>query len=366
MTAAGGAAGFVFPDAAQTILLHAALDTGGDAPGHFERWLHMVDLERDLDQGSFNTLPMVWATLSAKSWDHPEMPRLKGIFRNSWVRAARRIAAAEDVLKLLRAADIPTMAVKGLPLGLAYYAKPALRPMNDIDIVVPADRARAAGNALIREGFVAPQANWGVDLVLRHAMQHVHPDKGEADLHWHVLFECPRSGCDDHFWKGGTPLTVGGETTLQPSPTDLLIHVIVHGIRWNPFPPMRWIVDAAVILRSGHAIDWQRMVLFARENRLGRRLALGLAFLKDRFALPVPGDAIARLSAQGALIERIELLGMRGADARSGWRHFRRATFVLRLLRADRASELPSALVREIAGRSRRYLPLWRKAPHAV
>ncbi|MDB5699298.1 MAG: hypothetical protein JWN69_2102, partial [Alphaproteobacteria bacterium] len=334
---------------------------------YFESWLGMVDLAGHLDQGSFNTLPMVWATLSAKSYQHSVMPRLNGIFRNNWVRAARRMAATEGMLKVLRAESISTMLVKGLPLSLTYYDRPALRPMNDIDIVVPVDCAMAASRALVRAGFAAPNANWDVDLVLRHALQHNHPDKGEADLHWHVLFECPRRSCDDHFWNSALPLQVGKQATLQPCPTDLLIHVIVHGIRWNPFPPMRWIIDAAMILRSDKPTDWDRLTSFAHANHLGKRLALGLSLLKSDFELPIPAEVVTKLAAKGSLIERVELLGMRGRDERSSWRHVRRATFVLRLLRAGRVRSLPSALAGEVLLRSRKYLSPRRKASgHAV
>jgi hypothetical protein len=259
------------------------------------------------------------------------------------------------MLKVLNGENIPTMVVKGLPLSLAYYRMPALRPMNDIDVVVPVDHAVAASSALIRAGFAAPNASWKVDLVLRHALQHIHPDKGEVDLHWHVLFECPRQTCEDHFWSKATPLNIGQEKTLQPCPTDLLLQVMVHGIRWNPFPPMRWITDAATILRSANEIDWGRVIAFGHSNQLGKRLALGTSYLRNQFDLPIPEEVVTELAARSGLLERAEFFGMRGADARSGWRHLRRATFVFRLLRSDRSQAMPSALFREALRRSRRY-----------
>jgi hypothetical protein len=346
--------GRVLPTSAQMDLLHAALDTDGQAVAHFSRCAGSGDLQGRMDEASFNILPLLWWTLSAHGFDDPAMPRLKGVFRNSWVQATRRAAVAEEILAGLRLEGIPTLCVKGLPLGLTYYKRPALRPMNDLDIVVPPHYAPRAIEVLDARGFSSHTADWATDRVLRHAVQHVHPVHGEIDLHWHVLFECPQQSADAHFWSAAVPLQVGSEASLQLCPTDALIHVLVHGIRWNPFPPMRWIADAAMILRSGGPIDWDRLLAFACRFRLGMRLSLGLDLLKHGFRLPVPPEALERIGGRRNLIEALELIANRGADERSAWRHIRRGTYALRMMQGENARKVPRALVRELWARRRR------------
>ena len=88
----------------------------------------------------------------------------------------------------------------------------------------------------------------------------------------------------------------------------MLFHAIVHGIRWNPEPPIRWIVDAMIVLRrSEGAIDWQRLVASAGALKLSNRLWLGLSHLAARYRAPVPPWVLERLAAAGlSLVERLE------------------------------------------------------------
>jgi hypothetical protein len=70
--------------------------------------------------------------------------------------------------------------------------------------------------------------------------------------------------------------------------------------------PIRWIADAAMILRNG-TIDWDRFSRHAVEGRFSRSIAIALRCLKDRFALAVPADVLARIEAQRpSSIERVE------------------------------------------------------------
>jgi hypothetical protein len=114
---------------------------------------------------------------------------------------------------------------------------------------------------------------------------------------------------------------------------------------------MRWVPDAIMILRANETIDWQRILDFAVRHRVGKRIALGLSYLCDRFDADVPGHIIDAFDRQGSPVERLEVLAMRGPNDRSAWRHLRRVTYVMRLLGSDDASRLPQALATEIGSR---------------
>src|SRR5262249_13174852 len=126
--------------------------------------------------------------------------------------------------------------------------------------------------------------------------------------HWHVMQECSNARADAHFWNGAEPLDVDGVQTLQFSPTDALFHSVIHGVRWNREPPIRWIADALTIIKvAGGQIDWNGMVQFAEDDRLPGRLAMGLGYLRDRFGAPIPADIMERLRQRRiSLLERIE------------------------------------------------------------
>ena len=348
----------LFPNPGQEMLLRAALATDGRAGEHFRRWLEIVPFEGQHDAGSYRLLSLLWTTLSNAGVEHPHLGRLKGVFRNNWVKASQRLALATDLLHMLGAAGIRTLVGKGLPLALAYYETAAHRPMNDVDIVVAADDAPLASRLLEQRGFLTDRGRWSSERRLRHALLHQHPKHGEVDLHWHVLFDCPNEAADRPFWQHAASLSVGAAETLRPSATELLLQVVVHGMRPNALPPIRWVADAAMVIRSGDEIDWSRLADFAREQGVATRVALGLSYLQRTFDIAVPDHLLGELGARPSLFERVELLAMGKEIGQRRWRHLRRGTHIVRLLRSDRRPwSLSLALVREFYKRYLRATP---------
>lgn len=300
--------GYLWPTPAQEQLLKAALGTDAAAIGHFHAWRDMIDLDSDFDRGSFRLLPLLYATLSQLELSDSLMGRLKGTYRRAWCEAQPRFEQARDVLSLLHRHGIETMMTKGVPLAISYYRNETLRPMADLDIVVPRAQARDAITALEQAGWVSGPLTRDNDLEFHHARQFFHPKGGEVDLHWHVLLECRSAKTNQEFWDRAEPLVVRGVTTRQLDPTDMLLHTVVHGVRWNAEPPIRWIADAAMILRGAdQRIDWDRLIRLAKDEKLSYRFGLGLHFLAVRYAMPIPSrvlEAIDRIPI--TLLERIE------------------------------------------------------------
>ena len=236
------------------------------------------------------------------------MGRLKGIYRMAWYENHRLVHRTVPALQLLNQNGIETMAVKGLPLIVDYYRNFAVRPMADLDVVVRTNQARRSIALLEAAGWKRNERASDEDLLYRHSMQFLHPEKGELDLHWHLLYEACAEAADEHFWSESKPLAIDGTTSRQLAPTDTLLHIVVHGIRWNPEPPIRWIPDAAVVLRRKDlSIDWGRLVETARMLKLSHRLGLGLQYLSDNGLAPVPGHVLDQLRRQPiTLVERIE------------------------------------------------------------
>jgi hypothetical protein len=293
---------------AQKHLLFAALDTTGQAIEHFHRWKEMVDLSQEVDQGSYRLLPLLYTSLAAKGCTDPLMGRMKGTYRRAWCETQPRRTLARELLNLLHEAGIPTMLTKGLPLGLDYYDNLALRPMGDIDVVVPRERARDAIELLDKAGWMRGATARDDDLEFHHAMQFFRPGGGEIDLHWSVLLECQSQLTNDEFWARARPLQVEGITTLQLEQSDQLFHTVIHGVHWNEMPAIRWIADAAMILRrTDRPVDWDRVIELGRREKLSQRLRMGLDYLLNECAQPIPRHVLDALrKTPPSLTERIE------------------------------------------------------------
>ena len=299
----------LWPTPGQEQLLRAALLDGPEALSAWDEWKRGHDLiESDLDHGSFRLLPLVYKNLLAQGADEPLMPRLKGIYRYWWCSNHRLVYRAAGVIRGLHEAEVPTVALKGLAVSSVFYRDIGARPMADIDVLVPYSRASAAVACLQRLGW-KPARPRVQDLIrYQHSVTMVSATGETLDLHWHALAECVQEDVDVGFWQRATPVRILGARTLALSPSDALMHAVVHGMRWNEEPTMRWIADAMAILRSSKgAIDWRGLLAEAGERRVLLRLIMGLSYLRRTLGAPIPDTALELLrSRPHSGLERLE------------------------------------------------------------
>ncbi len=289
----------LWPTLEQELLLRAALLDGEKAIEAWTEWRQRIDPEGEFGQGSFRLLPLLFHNVHKLGVSDPFMARLKGIYRRSWYETHQLFYATQRALVDLNKAGVKTLLLKGAPLSLQYYDNIALRPMSDLDILVPTDKARTAIEQLESTGWKRTQRASDKDLIYRHAIQFRDPDKGEVDLHWHALFECCQSDVDQDFWDSCVPFDFNGTPTQMLDPTDMLFHVVVHGIRWNPMPSIRWIADAVMIMNCSYdEIDWRRLIDLGKERELGLRLRKGFSYLEQRMDQPVPDWVLNELASQ--------------------------------------------------------------------
>jgi hypothetical protein len=298
----------LWPSAEQDLVLRAALLDGEAAVSAFRQWVGGIDLEGDFDLATFSLLPLLYDNLRKLGIKHPLMGRLKGAYRLAWYRNHKLFDDLRPTLASLAGAGVRTMLLKGAPLVFTVYGNHALRPMADIDVLVPIEDLPRAIVVLRGTGW-KPFGPTSSDFFrYRHALCLIDAAEREIDLHWHCLFELSGPGNDDFLWSTARPLNFNGIVTLAPDPTRHLIITILHGLRWNPAPPIRWIPDAlALMRRAGGEMAWDELIGFARDQRLSCRLHLGLSYLRQRFGAPIPESVLTELRRSGrSVLERIE------------------------------------------------------------
>jgi hypothetical protein len=287
----------VFPSAQQTRLLRAALLSGDVALRAWHEWANAIDWDARLDASSFRLLPLLHANMLRHGIEHPAMNKLKDVFERSWSETTLAMHRMKPVVAALKDAGVDVMLVKGAQLALAYYQSLGVRPMQDIDIVVPTAAARAAIALMERRGWKRAQGAQDDDVVYRHAMLFTDTDRNHCDLHWHVIYECCQPDADHEFWQGAEPLDFVGVSVKMLGPADALLLAIIHGMRTSLQPTIRWVADAVTIVQvAGVRLDWDRLVQQARQRKLSQRLRLGLAFLTEHLDVAVPPPVLERLS----------------------------------------------------------------------
>lgn len=293
-------------------LLRASLCEGDEALEAFETWRSMTDFEGNHDLGQFRMLPLLHENMSKLGLDDPVMPRLRGVHRFSWCEARRREFLVVKALAKLQEEGIAIMALKGLALSYDYYEDAALRPMQDVDLLVRIDAVKEAVNCLEALGWEhnTPALNRSASSLRRllatdKSLELTHKDGGEIDLHWYPLHEGISQHVNDRFWHNAEKMEIGDLELLRPSASDLLLHVIVHGLRANLVAPLRWAADAVMVIRrDGNTIDWAELDEFSASIKVNARLHLGLSLLTEAFNIDIPMNTEP---SAPSMIERFEI-----------------------------------------------------------
>ena len=370
------------PDRRQQLLLKTLLTEPGNRESYWLEWESRVDLEQ-LDPGSLRLLPLLYQRLHEAGIPDSRILRYRGIYRHYWYRNRILIHRLASALELLNQADIVPLLLKGLPLALQTYADAALRPMMDLDILVPPEKLHETTSILAQNGWqtdriqeLVPDRTW---LAAVKAIHLISPEGIAIDLHGTMLSEIADPGYDLRVLKDSHLVEIRQGKARVPRPTDLLFHTIVHGHRWNALPPFRWMVDVMELLNNqGSDVAWDDIFRDAGTYNLSVRLrhALGelLHLLPESGQHGIPGS-VSKCGDRAPLWEQAEhwLKTRNGlVAARTGyvlfdtWRFIKkvpsgqrwsglRRFFKLRW-NVSRSRELPAEMIRRVRkrmGRSR-------------
>ena len=289
-------------------LLRAALAPFPAARLAFQEWRKAGPTSlRDVSPSERSLLPLLSPRITGLTESREERDAANEAFREAWARNLSLVSAAGPAVAALGDAGIPVLLLKGAALAFGDYASPGLRPMNDVDLLVPAAAAAGARRALESAGFRPSERHVEGFLESIHGLAFRGPDGLEVDLHWHTLLERPSRAADDLMFEEAVPLRVPGISALAPSPEAHLLLVAVHAQRWSAVPHFVGFADAFVLLgrcRPGRLVS---MVAAARELGLLTPLARTLSVVESA----LPGTLPAALSAaiereDPPLVDRLE------------------------------------------------------------
>jgi hypothetical protein len=192
----------------------------------------------------------------AETWQRAH--RATALFYVVWSGALTRISAA------LARENIPFIVLKGAALAEAIYAKPSLRPLADIDVLVPRERAAAALEVLQANGYDPPRAaesqGYTLDFENEIALVPRNTVGVAIDVHW-SLFDSPyyqRALSHDWFWESSVPLPGYGAARML-GPEAQLLHLSTHLMVHHHGKGVLWLHDIVELLHRHRAsLDWDR------------------------------------------------------------------------------------------------------------
>jgi len=295
-----------WPGPDEELVLRAAIAEDEGAIAHWETWLHRNDIDR-LSFASYRLLPLVYRNLSRFGYVSPVMAKLKGAYRQSWVRNQLLLETTAAVVGELAEIGVATVLLKGLPMALRTYGDVGARSMGDADLLVRPERAVDAFAWLNSAGWV-PTRGGRFDPARRSSVGLASRDGLEVDLHWYPIADRPFPAAADPFWEGAGPLGVSNIEAVNP--TDQMLLALVQGLTWEKDLPIRWIPDVVLSLRRhGDELDWARFLDLAARIGVSTHVGRGLAYLDATFDdVPIPLHVRPALRRRARpLSERAEL-----------------------------------------------------------
>lgn len=246
--------------------------------------------------------------------------RLKRSYVASAVRSMCFERDLRAVLRCLRSSGIRVIVLKGAYLAAAVYGDDALRPMTDVDLMVPkADLPRA--HAVLLDMGRVRQPPEGNESRLRRVYTPGLSVGAHIDLCW--TFDVPggRSRLDTtSLWDRARPATIAGVEVLALSPEDLLLHLCLHAShRHGLGDGLRPLCDVSeTIQRFRSELDWVQVEERAREWGASRYVGLMLHLARGMLGAAVP-DAVLQQLVPGDIDPRILEAARESVLARSGY-----------------------------------------------
>jgi len=223
------------------------------------------------------------------------------------------------ILDALEQVGVPAIVLKGAALAGTLYPNVALRPMSDLDLMVPRQQMKEAIQAVKSLGYeritetVPKIAPWFNKVVGKHVQLRGGPHQGVVlELHWDmVVYDSDRRQRRlAWFWEqtesfdlslGSARCTVqNGQLperrkalTLTPKAHILClsIHVALHYRRDEE--RLLWFYDLYLLIsQTGDQFDWDQLLSWARELGWFTALYLALHNTQDYFSVALPAGLL--------------------------------------------------------------------------
>ncbi len=256
---------------------------------------------------SHGVAPLLHRSLQASgglaALQEPVRKRLNDERRATGFANLRRCAVFKDIALAFAERNIPLIALKGLHLAELVYRDISLRPMDDVDILVPRAELGKAVATLQRMGY-GPEEDMSSSaealLDFSHAVALEHRGLGILiELHWTLVKQgYGYEPSTEAIWRTAAPGKLADAEVPLMSPEFLLLHVCAHLACHHSFLlELRALCDIAEIVRACPALDWPVVIDQGQRHGWGRGVAAALRLARDYLGAAVPGDVLAALGS---------------------------------------------------------------------
>jgi hypothetical protein len=262
-------------------------------------------------------------------------------------RAVELQAEASRIQRIMRENEIPAVFLKGAFLAFHIYRQPALRPMRDLDLLVPeaqvADAVHALRTSILRRPG-RPADEPMLRIVVEFHTRLTDPASWRTTRRTDLAF-------DAGTWNRLISRIVAEEEIWYLSPEDQLLHLVLHALYDDPLNCRPIVLTDIAELLGQTGIHWMQFWQRAATGNWVSGCWLLLSLAKYFYPAvsfnppagvelaPLPSNlaAVAATLTLGRLEERLELSRQLKLQVRNGPLHF-----VLELLgQSRRLADVP-------------------------
>jgi hypothetical protein len=271
--------------------------------------------------------PMLLWTLQQASPEMvktPEWEPIRQAAREAVVHHLLLEQAQAQLAGVWQAAGIPCLWLKGIALAATVYPRPDLRPMSDLDVLVPFEAREEALTLAQQQGYAFTDHDHGLvfatgDPIMFDMSHHYHlvrSGAGGVVLELHYRLDNAILPQPEQAWFWDNARAVNGYAILTPEAELLYLcaHAILQHGEWELH--LRWVYDIHRLVLAAD-LDWGLVVAQAIRFRWTFAVERMLSLAADTFSTPLPEGFLARLRAGRPAEESpFQAASRRGAGAR--------------------------------------------------
>jgi len=219
--------------------------------------------------------------------DHFKAAYLLNHFRNETF-----LNDLKDLLGLFQKENIPIVLLKGAALLTTLYKDPALRPMDDIDLLVHEEDLEKAHHLFINAGYLLTGREYWPWWRKFGGARNYSRGSVLVELHWNLGGpDLPLSSAE--VFARAKKIVVSGAQAMTLSIEDILLYHLYHAVYHHAILKLIWLMDIVKITTSWkEEIKWERFWEKAKALNIAPGVGLGLREAKEVLGAYVPDEIL--------------------------------------------------------------------------
>jgi hypothetical protein len=220
--------------------------------------------------------------------------------RVQWAASAFLASELQGLLREFTLSGLEVLPLKGPLLGQILYGSPALRPSDDLDLLVRPEDFVQAQSLLIHLGFTPAYEPDDYHQTLQ---------RGDTCVELHFAVAPPSSPAMDleGVWRRARIVEFRGEKARCFANPDLLVYLTLHGVK-HEFARLLWVLDVVRALADSDEDDLNQALQTARNIGVEGALLTTCALARYSFDAVLPLPIAAAIERQPAISAQAKLM----------------------------------------------------------